>query len=113
MAGLVVVAEKVKDPGSLKGLGFGADEQPEETDWFNVSPFGRLADTCNEYLTKGCQVYIEGSRSKGRAYEGRDGKLFPLMWFWTRCNFCGASLVALVAVSWSRSLCTNHLRCSG
>ena len=29
MAGLVVVAEKVKDPGSLKGLGFGVNEHPD------------------------------------------------------------------------------------
>ncbi len=31
-------------------------EQREETEWFNCSPFGKLADTCNQYLTKGKQV---------------------------------------------------------
>ncbi len=29
-------------------------EQREETEWFNCSAFGRLAETCNQYLTKGC-----------------------------------------------------------
>jgi single-strand DNA-binding protein len=36
-------------------------EQREETDWFNVSCFDRLAETANQYLSKGRQVYIEGS----------------------------------------------------
>ena len=31
-------------------------EQREETEWFNVSAWGRLAETCNQYLTKGQQV---------------------------------------------------------
>ena len=48
-------------------------EQREETDWFNVSAWGRLADTCNQYLTKGQQVYVEG-RLHLRSYEGRDGQ---------------------------------------
>ena len=51
----------------------GAGEQREETDWFNVSAWGRLADTCNQYLTKGQQVYVEG-RLHLRSYEGRDGQ---------------------------------------
>ena len=48
-------------------------EQREETEWFRVSAFGRLADICNQYLTKGQQVYIEG-RIKGSAFMGRDGQ---------------------------------------
>jgi single-strand DNA-binding protein len=35
-------------------------EQKEETEWFNVSCFDRLAETANQYLAKGRQVYIEG-----------------------------------------------------
>jgi len=31
-----------------------AGEQREETEWFNCSAWGKLADICNEYLTKGC-----------------------------------------------------------
>ena len=48
-------------------------EQREETEWFRVSAFGRLADICNQYLSKGQQVYIEG-RIKGSAFMGRDGQ---------------------------------------
>ena len=47
-------------------------EQKEETEWFNVSAWGKLGETCNQFLTKGQQVYIEG-RMSSRTYEGRDG----------------------------------------
>ena len=49
-------------------------EQREETEWFTVNAWGRLADLCNQYLTKGRQVYIEG-RLHSRSYEGRDGQM--------------------------------------
>ena len=48
-------------------------EQREETEWFNVSAFGRLSEICNQYLTRGQQVYIEG-RLRGRSYTDRDGQ---------------------------------------
>jgi single-strand DNA-binding protein len=48
-------------------------EQREETEWFNVSAWGRLAELCNQYLTKGQQVYLEG-RLSSRTYETRDGQ---------------------------------------
>ncbi len=49
-------------------------EQREETEWFNVNAWGRHAELCNQYLTKGQQVYVEG-RLSSRSYEGRDGQL--------------------------------------
>jgi single-strand DNA-binding protein len=48
-------------------------EQREETEWFNVSAWGRLAETCNQYLTKGQQVYVEG-RLSSRTYQANDGQ---------------------------------------
>ena len=48
-------------------------EQREETEWFNVSAFGRLSEICNQYLTRGRQVYVEG-RLRGRSYADRDGQ---------------------------------------
>ena len=51
-----------------------AGEQREETTWFNVSAWGRLAELCNQYLTKGRQVYVEG-RFSSRSFEGRDGQM--------------------------------------
>ncbi|MCH2538551.1 MAG: single-stranded DNA-binding protein, partial [Dehalococcoidia bacterium] len=50
-----------------------AGEQREETEWFNVSAWGRHAELCNQYLTKGQQVYVEG-RLHSRTYETRDGQ---------------------------------------
>jgi len=38
-----------------------ADGTPgEETVWFRVSAWGKLAEVCNEYLSKGRQVLVEG-----------------------------------------------------
>ena len=48
-------------------------ERREETEWFRVSAWGRLAETCNQYLGKGRKVYVEG-RLKSRTFEGRDGQ---------------------------------------
>ncbi len=35
-------------------------ETKEATDWFNVEAWGRLGEVCQEYLTKGRLVFIEG-----------------------------------------------------
>ncbi len=35
-------------------------QQQEETVWFRVSVWGKQAETCNQYLTKGQKVLIEG-----------------------------------------------------
>jgi single-strand DNA-binding protein len=48
-------------------------EQHEETEWFNCQAFGKLAETCNAYLSKGQQVYVEG-RLTSRTYQTRDGQ---------------------------------------
>ena len=38
-----------------------ADGTPgEETIWFRVSVWGKQAETCNQYLSKGRQVLVEG-----------------------------------------------------
>jgi single-strand DNA-binding protein len=50
-----------------------AGEQREETEWFTVNAWGRLAELCNQYLSKGRQVYVEG-RLRSRSFEGRDGQ---------------------------------------
>jgi single-strand DNA-binding protein len=38
-------------------------EQHEETEWFSVDCWGKLAEIANQYVTKGKQVYIEGRLS--------------------------------------------------
>lgn len=35
-------------------------EAHEDTEWFRVVAWNRLAEICNEYLTKATRVYIEG-----------------------------------------------------
>jgi len=35
-------------------------QQQEETVWFRVSVWGKQAETCNQYLSKGQKVLIEG-----------------------------------------------------
>lgn len=48
------------------------DDRQERTEWHQVVVWGKLAETCGEYLTKGRQVMIEG-RLQTRSYEDRDG----------------------------------------
>jgi single-strand DNA-binding protein len=44
----------------------------ERTDWHRIVAFGRLADACERFLSKGRQVYVEG-RLTTRQYETKDG----------------------------------------
>jgi single-strand DNA-binding protein len=48
-------------------------ERREETEWFNIVAWGNLAEICNQYLSKGQQVYIEG-RLQTRGWEDETGK---------------------------------------
>lgn len=51
----------------------GNDGEPQErTEWVRVKTFGKLAELCAEYLTKGRQVYIEGTLRTDK-YEDKDG----------------------------------------
>jgi single-strand DNA-binding protein len=35
-------------------------QRKEETEWHRVEVWGKQAETCSQYLTKGRQVYVEG-----------------------------------------------------
>ncbi|MEJ2047553.1 MAG: single-stranded DNA-binding protein [Dehalococcoidia bacterium] len=48
-------------------------ERKQETEWFTVVAWNRLAENCNQYLTKGQRVYAEG-RLHTRNWEGQDGQ---------------------------------------
>ncbi|MEX1367536.1 MAG: single-stranded DNA-binding protein [Nannocystaceae bacterium] len=48
------------------------NERVEETEWHRVVVWSKQAEFCNQYLTKGRQVYIEG-RLQTRSYEDKDG----------------------------------------
>jgi single-strand DNA-binding protein len=43
-------------------------ERKEVTDWFQIVAWGRLGEICNQYLSKGRLVYIEG-RLQTQRYE--------------------------------------------
>lgn len=47
------------------------DERREETQWFNVVAWERLAEIANSYLHKGSKVYVEG-RMTSRKYNDKD-----------------------------------------
>lgn len=49
-----------------------AGEWKEATEWHRVVVFGRTAETCESYLTKGREVLVEG-RLRTREWEGQDG----------------------------------------
>jgi len=48
-------------------------ERREETEWFTIVVFGKQAESCNQFVTKGKQVYVEG-RLRTRNWEGQDGQ---------------------------------------
>ena len=50
----------------------------DKTQWFRITTFGKLAEICSNYLTKGRQVYVEG-RIQVSEWEDKDGnKRFSL-----------------------------------
>jgi len=54
-------------------------EQIKETIWFRVSAWGRQAEICNQYLSKGSKVLVEGRLTADpntggpRVWTGQDG----------------------------------------
>jgi single-strand DNA-binding protein len=48
-------------------------ERRDATEWFNVVSWGSLAEICNQFLTKGRRVYVEGEL-RTRTWEQADGK---------------------------------------
>jgi len=48
-------------------------ERKQDTEWFSVVTWRKQAESCNQFLTKGQRVYVEGSL-RSRAWEGRDGQ---------------------------------------
>jgi len=47
-------------------------EKQEETEWHRVVVFGKQAESCGNYLSKGRQVYVEG-RIQTNEWTDRDG----------------------------------------
>ena len=47
-------------------------ERKQNTEWHRIVAFGRLAEICGEYLSKGKQVFVEG-RLQTREWEDQQG----------------------------------------
>ena len=47
-------------------------ERKEKTEWHRVVLWGKTAESLNEYLTKGKQIYVEG-RLQTRQWDDKDG----------------------------------------
>jgi single-strand DNA-binding protein len=48
-------------------------ERKEETEWFTIVTWGKLAEQCNQFLGRGRLIYAEG-RMHTRTWEGQDGQ---------------------------------------
>jgi single-strand DNA-binding protein len=46
-------------------------QQQEETEWFNIVAWAKLAEQCNQLITKGRRVYIEG-RLQTRSWDDKE-----------------------------------------
>ncbi len=51
----------------------GGGERREETEWFRVVTWNRLAEICAQYLAKGRLVYVEG-RLQTRSWDDQQGQ---------------------------------------
>jgi single-strand DNA-binding protein len=49
------------------------NEKQEQTEFHNIVAFGKLADICNQYLTKGSLAMVEG-RLQTRSWQGQNGE---------------------------------------
>lgn len=48
------------------------NERVDDTEWHRVVVWGKQAESCNQYLEKGRQVYVEG-RLQTRSWDDNDG----------------------------------------
>lgn len=84
---VILVGRLTRDPeaketggGTITRLGLATNEswtdrngqKQERTEFHNITAFGPLADTCARYLSKGRQIYVEGSLQTDE-YTDRDG----------------------------------------
>ncbi len=66
----IAIANFLVASNSVRGHGEG---QKKKTDWYNVSAFGRQAETLARYLTKGSQILVRGKLNLS-AWQTREGE---------------------------------------
>jgi single-strand DNA-binding protein len=47
-------------------------EKKQETEWFTIVAWSKLAELCNQFLSKGRMAYVEG-RLKTRSWDDKEG----------------------------------------
>lgn len=58
-----------------------ASNRKDETTWFRITTWEKLAETCNQYLHKGSKVFVKGrlqadpATGSPRVFERKDGTL--------------------------------------
>lgn len=60
----IAVSESWKDKQS--------GEQKERTEWMNIEVWGKAAEACQQYLSKGSQCYVEGKLQTDK-WQDKDG----------------------------------------
>lgn len=69
----------------------GKDGQKQErTEWHRISVWGKLAEICGKYLSKGRQVYVEG-RLQTRSWEDNGQKKYSTEIVATTVQFLGSA----------------------
>jgi single-strand DNA-binding protein len=48
-------------------------QRQEKTIWFRINAWDKLAETANQYLSKGRQVFVVGELEEPRTFQDRDG----------------------------------------
>lgn len=48
-------------------------QKQEKTEWHRIVVWGKLAELCNQYLSKGRQAFVEG-KLQTRSWEDKDGQ---------------------------------------
>ncbi len=49
-------------------------QRQDRTTWFRVTVWGKQAESCNQYLSKGRMVLVEGTIDEPQVYQRRDGE---------------------------------------
>jgi len=79
---LTIVGNLGKDPEmkyttdgkAVTTFSVAASNRKDETVWFRVSTWGKQAESCNTYLSKGSKVLVEGRlKAEPTVYQRKDG----------------------------------------
>ena len=59
------------------------NEKVSETTWWKIAVWGKMAENCNQYLSKGSKVFVEGMMTPDKA-NGQSSHVFAPRWYYKR-----------------------------